>query len=196
MVEETIKIDASDLIAQLGDQEERLYRHRCVEAWAMAVPWTGVPLEKLVKFAKPAAGAKYLRFETFLDPDIAPGQRQRWYPWPYVEGITMAEARNELPMLVTGIYGKALPNQNGAPLRLVLPWKYGFKSIKSISRITFTDERPMSFWEGLQAKEYGFWANVNPEFDHPRWSQKTERLLGSGDRVPTLLYNGLCRTGR
>ena len=190
MVEETIKIDASDLIARLGDQEERLYRHRCVEAWAMAVPWTGVPLEKLVKFAKPAAGAKYLRFETFLDPDIAPGQRQRWYPWPYVEGITMAEARNELPMLVTGIYGKVLPNQNGAPLRLVLPWKYGFKSIKSISRITFTDERPMSFWEGLQAKEYGFWANVNPEFDHPRWSQKTERLLGSGDRVPTLLYNG------
>ncbi|MBT6256705.1 MAG: protein-methionine-sulfoxide reductase catalytic subunit MsrP, partial [Alphaproteobacteria bacterium] len=190
MIEETIKIDASDLIAQLGDQEERLYRHRCVEAWAMAVPWTGVPLEKLVKFAKPAAGAKYLRFETFLDPDIAPGQRQRWYPWPYVEGITMAEARNELPMLVTGIYGKALPNQNGAPLRLVLPWKYGFKSIKSISRITFTDERPMSFWEGLQAKEYGFWANVNPAFDHPRWSQKTERLLGSGDRVPTLLYNG------
>lgn len=156
----------------------------------MAVPWTGVPLEKLVKFAKPATGAKYLRFETFLDPDIAPGQRQRWYPWPYVEGITMAEARNELPMLVTGIYGKALPNQNGAPLRLVLPWKYGFKSIKSISRITFTDERPVSFWEGLQAKEYGFWANVNPAFDHPRWSQKTERLLGSGDRVPTQLYNG------
>ncbi len=190
MVEEKIKIDASDLIAQLGDQEERLYRHRCVEAWAMAVPWTGVPLEKLVKFAKPAAGAKYLRFETFLDPDIAPGQRQRWYPWPYVEGITMAEARNELPMLVTGIYGKALPNQNGAPLRLVLPWKYGFKSIKSISRITFTDERPVSFWEELQAKEYGFWANVNPAFDHPRWSQKTERLLGSGDRVPTQLYNG------
>jgi sulfoxide reductase catalytic subunit YedY len=190
MVEKTIKIDASDLIAQLGDQEERLYRHRCVEAWAMAVPWTGVPLEKLVKFARPAAGAKYLRFETFLDPDIAPGQRQRWYPWPYVEGITMAEASNELPLLVTGIYGKALPNQNGAPLRLVLPWKYGFKSIKSISRITFTDERPVSFWEDLQAKEYGFWANVNPAFDHPRWSQKTERLLGSGDRVPTQLYNG------
>ena len=190
MVEKTIKIDASDLIAQLGDQEERLYRHRCVEAWAMAVPWTGVPLEKLVKFARPAAGAKYLRFETFLDPDIAPGQRQRWYPWPYVEGITMAEASNELPLLVTGIYGKALPNQNGAPLRLVLPWKYGFKSIKSISRITFTDERPVSFWEDLQAKEYGFWANVNPAFDHPRWSQKTERLLGIGDRVPTQLYNG------
>lgn len=190
MVEKTIKIDASDLIAQLGDQEERLYRHRCVEAWAMAVPWTGVPLEKLVKFARPAGGAKYLRFETFLDPDIAPGQRQRWYPWPYVEGITMAEASNELPLLVTGIYGKALPNQNGAPLRLVLPWKYGFKSIKSISRITFTDERPVSFWEDLQAKEYGFWANVNPAFDHPRWSQKTERLLGSGDRVPTQLYNG------
>ena len=190
MVEETITIDADEMIKKLGDQEERLYRHRCVEAWAMAVPWTGVPLEKLVRFARPNASAKYLRFETFHDPDIAPGQRQRWYPWPYVEGVTMDEATNVMPMLVTGIYGKALPNQNGAPIRLILPWKYGFKSIKSISRITFTDEKPVSFWEELQAKEYGFWANVNPEFDHPRWSQKTERLLGSGERVPTQLYNG------
>ena len=190
MVEEKITIDAEDLIAKLGDQEERLYRHRCVETWAMAVPWTGVPLAKLVQLAKPLPEAKYLRFETFHDPDIAPGQRQSWYPWPYVEGITIEEAQNELPFLATGIYGKPMPNQNGAPLRLVLPWKYGFKSIKSITRISFTDKRPVSFWEELQAREYGFWANVNPDFDHPRWSQATERMLGSDERIPTLLYNG------
>ncbi|MAJ34763.1 MAG: mononuclear molybdenum enzyme YedY [Candidatus Puniceispirillum sp. TMED52] len=190
MVEEKITIDAEDLIAKLGDQEERLYRHRCVETWAMAVPWTGVPLAKLVQLAKPLPEAKYLRFETFHDPDIAPGQRQSWYPWPYVEGITIEEAQNELPFLATGIYGKPMPNQNGAPLRLVLPWKYGFKSIKSITRISFTDKRPVSFWEELQAREYGFWANVNPNFDHPRWSQATERMLGSDERIPTLLYNG------
>ncbi|MBL6782547.1 MAG: protein-methionine-sulfoxide reductase catalytic subunit MsrP [Alphaproteobacteria bacterium] len=190
MVEEKITIDADELIAKLGDQEERLYRHRCVETWAMAVPWTGVPLARLVQLAKPLPEAKYLRFETFLDPDIAPGQRQSWYPWPYVEGITIEEAQNELPFLATGIYGKPMPNQNGAPLRLVLPWKYGFKSIKSITRISFTDKRPVSFWEELQAREYGFWANVNPDFDHPRWSQKTERMLGSNERIPTLLYNG------
>ena len=190
MVEKDIKIDATDLIKQLGGQEERLYRHRCVEAWAMAVPWTGVPLAKLVAFARPDAGAKYIRFETFVNNTVAPGQRQRWYPWPYVEGLTIEEATSELPLLATGIYGKHLPNQNGAPIRLVLPWKYGFKSIKSIVRITFTDKRPVSFWEELQKKEYGFWANVNPEYDHPRWSQKTERLLGSGERVDTLIYNG------
>lgn len=156
----------------------------------MAVPWTGVPLAKLVNFARPQAGAKYIKFETFEDKNIAPGQRQVWYPWPYVEGLTIEEATNPLALLTTGIYGKPLPNQNGAPIRLVLPWKYGFKSIKSIRRITFTDQQPKSFWEELQPKEYGFWANVNPEFDHPRWSQKTERLLGSGERVPTLKYNG------
>ena len=190
MVEEKMTIDAADLIRQLGGMEERLYRHRCVEAWAMAVPWTGVPLAKLVNFARPQAGAKYIKFETFEDKNIAPGQRQVWYPWPYVEGLTIEEATNPLALLTTGIYGKPLPNQNGAPIRLVLPWKYGFKSIKSIRRITFTDQQPKSFWEELQPKEYGFWANVNPEFDHPRWSQKTERLLGSGERVLTLKYNG------
>ena len=190
MVEKETKLDASDLVARLGGMEERLYRHRCVEAWAMAVPWTGVPLSKLVAFARPAAGAKYVRFETFHDPDVAPGQRQKWYPWPYVEGITIEEATNELALLGTGIYGKSMPNQNGAPLRLVLPWKYGFKSIKSIRRVTFTDDRPKSFWQALQPREYGFWANVNPEFDHPRWSQATERLLGSEERVPTRKYNG------
>ena len=190
MVEEDITIDAEDLVAKLGGVEERLYRHRCVEAWAMAVPWSGIPLKKLVEMARPDAGAKYLRIETFLDRDIASGQRQSWYPWPYVEGITVDEAMNELAFLGTGIYGKPLPKQNGAPIRLVLPWKYGFKSIKSIRRITFTDKRPVSFWQELQAKEYGFWANVNPEYNHARWSQATERLLGSGERVPTQKYNG------
>ena len=190
MVEEEITIDAEDLVKKLGGLEERLYRHRCVEAWAMAVPWTGLPLRKLVDFARPDAGAKYLRIETFHDPDVASGQRQSWYPWPYVEGLTIQEARNELALLATGLYGKPMPNQNGAPIRLVLPWKYGFKGIKSIRRITFTDKKPVSFWQDLQAKEYGFWANVNPEYNHPRWSQETERLLGSNERVPTLKYNG------
>ena len=190
LVETPVTIDAEDLLRQLGGLEERVYRHRCVEAWAMTVPWTGVALARLVAFARPAASAKYLRMETFLDPSVAPGQKQDWYPWPYVEGLTLAECKNELAFLATGIYGKPMPAQNGAPLRLVVPWKYGFKSIKSIARFTFTDQRPVSFWEQLSAKEYGFWANVNPDVSHPRWSQASERLLGSGDRVPTQIYNG------
>lgn len=190
MVAKEMEIDAADLIAKIGPQEERLYRHRCVEAWAMAVPWTGVPLANLVKFAEPTAGAKYVRFETFFDPKMASGQRQHWYPWPYVEGLTVDEAKNELAFLATGLYGKPMPKQNGAPIRLVVPWKYGFKCIKSIVRITFTDTQPLGLWEEVQGREYGFWANVNPDFDHPRWSQKTERLLGSGDRVRTQIYNG------
>jgi sulfoxide reductase catalytic subunit YedY len=128
--------------------------------------------------------------ETFQDADMAPGQRQFWYPWPYVEGLTMAEATNELAFMATGVYGRPAPKQNGAPLRLAVPWKYGFKSIKSIVRFTFTDERPVSFWEELAANEYGFWANVNPEVPHPRWSQATERIIGTDERVPTRLYNG------
>ena len=190
MVEKEIYIDAADLVTKLGGMEERLYRHRCVEAWAMAVPWTGIPLAKLVNFARPSAGAKFLRFETFLDPETARGQRQTWFPWPYVEGVTIEEATNELAFLGTGLYGKALPKQNGAPIRLVLPWKYGFKSIKSIKKITFTDQQPVSFWEDLQPNEYGFWANVNPEVPHPRWSQAQERMLGFDEKVPTLKYNG------
>ncbi|MBL8839062.1 MAG: protein-methionine-sulfoxide reductase catalytic subunit MsrP, partial [Alphaproteobacteria bacterium] len=135
--------------------------------------------------------AKYLRFETFNRPEIAAGQRASWYPWPYVEGITMEEGMNELSMFVTGVYGKPLPRQMGAPIRLVTPWKYGFKAVKSIVRISFTDQRPRSFWEELQASEYGFWANVNPQVPHPRWSQATEELIGTnGRRVPTQLYNG------
>ena len=189
-VETPVTLDAEDLLRQLGGLEERIYRHRCVEAWAMTVPWTGIPLARLVSFARPTASAKYLRMETFWDPSVAPGQKQDWYPWPYVEGLTLAEAVNELAFLATGIYGKPMPAQNGAPLRLVVPWKYGFKSIKSIVRFTFTDQRPVSFWEELNPQEYGFWANVNPDVSHPRWSQASERLLGSGDRVPTQIYNG------
>ncbi|WP_189051853.1 protein-methionine-sulfoxide reductase catalytic subunit MsrP [Aliidongia dinghuensis] len=185
--EQTLAID--DLFRQV-QFEERLYRHRCVEAWSMAVPWTGFPLKALVDLAKPTSGAKYLRMETFKDSSVAPGQRQFWYPWPYVEGLTMAEATNELAFLVTGIYGKPLPTQNGAPLRLAIPWKYGFKSVKSIVRFSFTAEPPKTMWQSLQPEEYGFWANVNPDVPHPRWSQATERFLGQPGRRPTLLFNG------
>ncbi len=189
MVEKPFTIDIDDLLKRMP-LEERLYRHRCVEAWSMAVPWSGFPMKALVDFAKPLSSTKYLQMETFHDPAVAPGQRQSWYPWPYVEGLTIAEATNELAFLVTGIYGKPLPRQNGAPLRLAVPWKYGFKSIKSIVRFVFTDKRPKSFWEGLQSSEYGFWANVNPNVPHPRWSQATERVLGTDERVPTRIYNG------
>ncbi|MGN6096179.1 MAG: protein-methionine-sulfoxide reductase catalytic subunit MsrP [Bosea sp. (in: a-proteobacteria)] len=189
MVDKPFEIGFDDLVRKLP-LEERLYRFRCVEAWAMAVPWTGIPLNAFVAMAKPLSGAKYIRFETFLNPRVAPGQNQRWYPWPYVEGLTMAEAGNELPLLVTGIYGKPLPTQHGAPIRLITPWKYGFKSVKSIRRISFVAERPKTFWEALQASEYGFWANVNPAVPHPRWSQASEQVLGSRERRPTLIYNG------
>jgi len=189
MVEKEQKVDIDTLLKAMP-LEERLYRHRCVEAWAIAVPWTGFPMKALLDYARPMSGAKYVVMETFNDKDMAPGQRQVWYPWPYLEGITIEEAANELLMIGTGAYGKVMPKQNGAPLRLVVPWKYGFKQIKSIVRFTFTDQRPKSFWEQIQAREYGFWANVNPEVDHPRWSQATEKLLGTGKRVPTQLYNG------
>jgi sulfoxide reductase catalytic subunit YedY len=190
LVDNPLQLDASDLIARTGPQEERLYRHRCVEAWAMAVPWTGVPMSRIVTLVQPKAEAKYIRLETFFDPSVAIGQRQSWYPWPYVEGITIDEAMNEMAFIGTGLYGRAMEKQNGAPLRIVLPWKYGFKSIKSIVKMTFTDQRPVSFWEKLASNEYGFWANVNPDVDHPRWSQATERMLGTGKRVATQIYNG------
>ena len=170
--------------------EERLYRHRCVEAWAMAVPWSGFPLKALVGYARPLGSARYLRMETFLDTNMARGQRQFWYPWPYTEGLTMAEATNELAFVATGLYGRPMPRQNGAPLRLAVPWKYGFKSVKSIVRFHFTEERPKTFWETVGPSECGFWANVNPAVPHPRWSQAEERLLGSEDMVPTQLFNG------
>ena len=189
MVEKEMLLDIDKLIRSV-ELEERIYRHRCVEAWAMTIPWTGFPLADLVRLAKPLSGAKYIRMETFQNSDWASGQKQVWYPWPYSEGVTMEEAMNELAFLVTGVYGKPAANQFGAPLRLALPWKYGFKSIKSIVRFTFTDKRPSSFWEQLASKEYGFWANVNPEVPHPRWSQAKERLLGTNETVPTRLFNG------
>jgi sulfoxide reductase catalytic subunit YedY len=189
MVETERTLDADALIRRMP-LEERLYRHRCVEAWSMAVPWSGFPLAALIDFARPSSGASYLRMETFMDAEMAPGQRQSWYPWPYVEGLTMAEATSELAFIATGLYGKPMPRQNGAPLRLVTPWKYGFKSVKAIVRFTFTDQRPLTFWETIQPAEYGFWANVNPAVPHPRWSQATERVLGSDERVPTQLFNG------
>ena len=188
-VEEEKQVDFDDLIRRMP-LEERLYRHRCVEAWSMAVPWSGFPLKALVDFARPTGSAKYLRMETFHDADMASGQSQFWYPWPYVEGLTIEEATNELAFIATGLYGKPIPKQNGAPLRLAVPWKYGFKSIKSLVRLSFTEDRPVSFWEEIQSAEYGFWANVNPEVPHPRWSQATERPLGQDQKVPTLLYNG------
>ncbi len=189
MVEQAREIGFDDLIRQMP-LEERLYRHRCVEAWSMTIPWTGFPFAKLVSFARPLSSAKYIRMETFLDRAMAPGQRQPTYPWPYVEGLTMAEATNELCFLATGAYGKPMAKQHGAPLRLAVPWKYGFKSIKSIVRFTFTDQRPKGLWEALQASEYGFWANVNPQVPHPRWSQAREELIGRSEYRPTLLFNG------
>ncbi|PTW59126.1 sulfoxide reductase catalytic subunit YedY [Breoghania corrubedonensis] len=189
LVDKEMTLGIDDLFAKVA-LEERLYRHRCVEAWSMAIPWTGFPLADLVRIAQPKAEATYLRMETFLDPDVASGQRQTWYPWPYTEGVTIAEATNDLAFLVTGAYGKPLAKQFGAPLRLALPWKYGFKSIKSIRRFTFTAERPTSFWQSVGPDEYGFWANVNPQVPHPRWSQASERILGTDERVPTQLFNG------
>ena len=189
MVEKPLELGIDDLIAKMP-LEERLYRHRCVEAWSMAIPWSGFPLARLVALAKPLSSATYLRMETFLDPKVASGQRATWYPWPYVEGLTMAEATNELAFVVTGAYGKPVAKSQGAPLRLAIPWKYGFKSIKSIVKFAFVDKRPRGMWEGLQASEYGFWANVNPEVPHPRWSQASEELIGTGERRPTLLFNG------
>ena len=189
MVDNPMEMGIDDLIAKMP-LEERLYRHRCVEAWSMTIPWSGFSLKSLVEMAKPQSGAKFVRFETFLDKSMASGQGQSWYPWPYVEGITMAEAMNDLPFMVTGAYGKPLAKQFGSPLRLAMPWKYGFKSIKSIVKISFTDEQPKTFWQSVGPNEYGFYANVNPKVDHKRWSQATERVLHTGNRVPTLLFNG------
>jgi sulfoxide reductase catalytic subunit YedY len=189
MVEKPFEIGIDDLIRKIG-LEERTYRHRCVEAWSMAIAWTGFPFSKLVDLARPLGSAKYVRMESFLDRKMAPGQRMSWYPWPYVEGLTLAEANNELAFLVTGAYGHPLAKQHGAPLRLAVPWKYGFKSAKSIVRFSFVEQRPIGLWEKLQGSEYGFWANVNPQVPHPRWSQATEEVIGTGERRPTLLYNG------
>ncbi|OLE16754.1 MAG: mononuclear molybdenum enzyme YedY [Cyanobacteria bacterium 13_1_40CM_2_61_4] len=170
--------------------EERLYRLRCVEAWAMAVPWTGFPLSKLLDVVEPLSTAKYVRFVSFHKPEWARNFGLSEYPWPYFEGLSLAEARNELTLLVTGLYGKPLPNQNGAPIRLIVPWKYGFKSIKSIVKIELVAEQPATFWNTVIPGEYDFVANVNPKVAHPRWSQATERMVDTGERRPTLPYNG------
>lgn len=188
-VEEPVTLDVDELIRKMP-LEERVYRHRCVEAWSMVVPWSGFPMRELVALARPTGKAKYVAMRTFLNPDVARGQKQSWYPWPYLEALTLEEANHELAFLVTGLYGKPLPRQNGSPLRLAVPWKYGFKSIKSIVSFTFTEERPVSFWEEVNANEYGFWANVNPKQAHPRWSQATEEDIGTGRRIPTEIYNG------
>ena len=182
-------IDPSDLL-EMFTLEERWLRHRCVETWSMAVPWIGFPLNLLVDFAEPLEHARYLKMTSFLMPNFAPGQRQHWLPWQYTESITIAEAKNPLAMIAMGMFKKPLPPQNGAPLRLVIPWKYGFKSIKSIQEFSFVADRPKSFWEELAGEEYGFWANVNPHVAHPRWSQQTEKLLGTKAPIPTLIYNG------
>lgn len=182
--------DLDDLLKKLP-LEERVYRFRCVEAWAMTVPWTGMPFKALIDYVQPASSAKYVRLITFNRPEQAPGiKTQPWYPWPYFEGLTMAEATNELTLLATGIYGHALPKQHGAPIRLITPWKYGYKSIKSIVKIEFTKKQPPTFWNKLVPDEYDFWANVNPEVPHPRWSQATERLIDTGESMPTKKFNG------
>jgi len=183
----TIAID--DLFRQVSF-EERIYRHRCVETWAMTVPWTGFPLSQLVKLAEPLGSAKYVVFETVQQQDVMSGLGAPFYPWPYTEGLAIDEAMNDLAFIATGLYGKPLPPQNGAPLRLTTPWKYGFKSAKAIVKVTFTDKKPATFWEAIQPSEYGFWANVNPDVPHPRWSQASETLLGTNERVPTRIYNG------
>jgi sulfoxide reductase catalytic subunit YedY len=170
--------------------EERVYRHRCVETWAMAVPWTGFALADLLKRAEPLPAARFVRFVSFHDPQQAGGQKNRSQPWPYNEGLTLAEATNELAFIATGMYGHPLLKQHGAPVRLVVPWKYGFKSAKSVVRVELTDEQPATFWNTMAPHEYAFEANVNPDVPHPRWSQRTEHMLGSGEERSTQLYNG------
>ncbi len=189
-VEHPGTFDVADLERELG-LEERIYRFRCVEAWAMTVPWTGFPLHRLLAKVQPLSSARYVRFLTFNRPDEAVGKRtQPWYDWPYYEGLRMDEALNELTLLATGLYGEPLPKQHGAPVRVVTPWKYGYKSPKSIVTIEVTREQPPTFWNDLQPGEYGFYSNVAPDVPHPRWSQATEELIGEGRRVPTLLFNG------
>ena len=190
LVEKRRTIDVAKLIRSM-DLEERLYRFRCVEAWAMTVPWTGFPLSKLIEQCKPLSSATHVRFVSVNRPSQMVGiQRQHWYPWPYYEALRMDEAMHELAFVVTGMYGEPLPKQNGSPLRLALPWKYGYKGPKAIVRIEFTNKQPGTFWNDLQPDEYGFLSNVNPNIPHKRWSQASEELLETQERVPTQLFNG------
>ena len=190
--EKTGTFDFEDFIKPF-DLEERIYRMRCVEAWSMVIPWVGISLADVVKHLEPTSKAKYVAFETLNDPQRMPGVRRRSLDWPYREGLTIAEATNPLAILAVGIYGETLPNQNGAPIRLVAPWKYGFKGIKGIVRINFVEKMPRTSWNMAQPREYGFYANVNPNVDHPRWSQARERRIGAGafaSKQPTLMFNG------
>jgi len=183
------KISVEDLIKKY-QPEERIYRLRCVEAWSMVIPWMGFPLAKLLADVEPTADAKYVRFETIYDPTEMPGQKQPLYPWPYQEGLRIDEAMNDLTLLATGLYGGELPPQNGGGIRLVVPWKYGFKSIKAIIKIELTSDQPATMWSTIAPNEYGFYANVNPEVQHPRWSQRSERRIGELGRRDTLMFNG------
>lgn len=178
-----------DLLSKFT-QEERIYRLRCVEAWSMVIPWTGFPLAAILNEVEPTSNAKYVRFETVYRPEEMKGQGSAFYPWPYQEGLRLDEAMNDLTILATGLYGLPMPNQNGAPIRLVVPWKYGFKSIKSIVKIELVEERPQTLWNTVNPQEYGFYSNVNPERPHPRWSQASERRIGELSRRPTLMFNG------
>jgi len=190
LCEKPMTLQMGDLLSEFA-LEERVYRFRCVEAWSMVVPWTGFPLARLLAKVQPKAEAKFVKFVTAMRPDQMPGiERLHGYPWPYTEGLRIDEAMDDLVMLATGIYGQPLPKQNGAPVRLVVPWKYGYKSIKSIARIELVATQPATLWETLSAEEYPFESNVDPKVPHPRWSQATERLVDTGDRVPTLPYNG------
>lgn len=181
--------DVDDLKKQF-DHEERIYRLRCVEGWSMVIPWLGFPLSQLLELVEPLSTAQHVRFETIYEPEMMPGQQSVWYEWPYVEGLRLDEAMNDLTILATGLYGKNLLPQNGAPIRLVVPWKYGFKSIKSIVKIELVAEQPTSLWMAASPKEYGYYANVNPKVPHPRWSQATERRIGEVSRRKTMLFNG------
>lgn len=181
--------DLQDLLRP-HQMEERVYRHRCVETWSMIVPWVGVSLANIIKRLEPTSRAQYVAFETLHDPERMPGQTRRVLQWPYVEGLRMDEAMNPLTMLATGVYGEIMPPQNGAPVRLITPWKYGFKGIKSIVRITFMEQEPPTSWNLSAPHEYGFYANVNPSVSHPRWSQSKERLIGEFFKRPTLMFNG------
>ena len=190
LVERPLVVDLRELERTMP-LEERIYRLRCVEAWSVVVPWIGFPLAALLKKAEPASRARYVRFVSFLRPEEAPGQkRQTWYPWPYYEALRIEEAMNELAFLATGMYGHPLQKQNGAPVRLAVPWKYGYKSIKSIVRIELSESRPPTFWNDVAPDEYSFLSNVDPSVPHPRWSQATEIVVATGERVPTLPFNG------
>jgi sulfoxide reductase catalytic subunit YedY len=189
LVEKPRTFDIDELVRTMT-LEERLYRFRCVEAWAMAVPWTGFPMKDLIKKLQPLSAAKYAGFTTFMNPEVASNQSSASAPWPYTEGLTMAEAMNDLTLLATGIYGHPLPKQHGAPLRLVVPWKYGYKSVKSIVKIEFTADQPRTFWNSNRPREYDFLANVDPKIPHPRWSQAKEKMIDTAERRATLPYNG------